>query len=190
MQETLRPQSHRRPALRGRRAGFTLIELLSAITILVFGIGALVSMVAATSTANQLNRETALALSAGHGLIERMRGELFAEVFARYNVDPDDDPGGAGTAPGSSFAIAGLAALPGDADGMPGEIVLPTGGPELYEDEDLPLFGLPRDLDMDGIVDAADHAADYRVLPVLVRIRWQGRTGPRTIQFLTTLADL
>jgi len=190
MQETPRTRSLRRPALRGRHAGFTLIELLTAVTILVFGIGALVSMVAATSAANQLNRETALALSAGHGLIERMRGDPFAEVFARYNLDDDDDPGGPGTAPGASFAIAGLAALPGDADGRPGEVVLPAGGPELYEDEDLPLFGLPRDLNMDSFVDAADHAADYRVLPVLIRIRWQGRTGPRRIQFMTTLADL
>jgi type II secretory pathway pseudopilin PulG len=175
---------------RRARAGFTLVELLTAITILVFGIGALVSLVATTSAANRISRETALALSAAHGAIERMRGDDFEEVFARYNTDKNDDPGGFGKASGPSFAVDGLNPLNGDADGMEGEIVLPAAGPELYEDETLELFGLPRDLDMDSVVDAADHAGDYRVMPVLVRVSWQGRTGPRTIRLLTTLADL
>ena len=39
-------------------------------------------------------------------------------------------------------------------------------------------------------LDAADHAGNYRVLPVLVRVSWQGRTGPRSIRLLTTIADL
>jgi type II secretory pathway pseudopilin PulG len=184
------PKSPEVTRARRARAGFTLVELLTAITILVFGIGALVSLVATTSAANRISRETALALSAAHATIERMRGDPFATVFKRYNTNKGDDPGGAGKAPGPSFTVDGLVAQPGDADGMPGEIVLPSAGPELYEDEDVPLFGMPRDLNMDLVVDAADHAANYRILPVLVRVSWQGRTGPRTIRLLTTIADL
>ena len=184
------PKSPEVPRARRARAGFTLVELLTAITILVFGIGALISLVATTSAANRISRETALALSAAHAAVERMRGDPFATVFRRYNTDKNDDPGGAGKAPGPSFAVEGLVAQPGDADGMPGEIVLPAPGPQLYEDEDVPMFGLPRDLNMDSIVDAADHAGNYRVLPVLVRVSWQGRTGPRSIRLLTTIADL
>jgi type II secretory pathway pseudopilin PulG len=175
---------------RAARAGFTLVELMTAITILVFGIGALVSLVATTTAANRISRETALALSAAHAAVERMRGDPFEDIFARYNTDKGDDPGGFGKAPGPTFAVDGLAARDDDADGMPGEIVLPAAGPELYEDEDLELFGLPRDLNMDALVDAADHSGDYRVLPVLVRVSWQGRTGPRAIRLVTTIADL
>ena len=190
MQETIRHGPSRRRSPRRRSAGFTLIELLTAVTILVFGIGALISMVAATSAANQLNRETAMAIAAAQGAIERLRAAPFEEAFALYNADGDDDPDGADTAPGAGFDIRGLEAQAGDADGLPGEIVMPAAGPELWEDEDLPLFGLPRDLNMDDVVDAADHSGDYRVLPVLIRVQWQGRTGPRRIQLLTTIAEL
>ena len=190
MQETIRHGLARGRSPQRRRAGFTLIELLTAVTILVFGIGALISMVAATSAANQLNRETATAIAAAQGAVERLRAAPFEEAFALYNTDGGDDPDGADTAPGASFDVRGLEAQPGDADGLVGEIVMPADGPQLWEDEDLPLFGLPRDLNMDDVVDAADHAGDYRVLPVLVRVQWQGRTGPRRIQLLTTIADL
>jgi type II secretory pathway pseudopilin PulG len=190
MQTPSRPGSTRcRPPLR-RRRGFSLVELLTGITILVFGIGALVSLVATTTAASRLNRETALALSAAQGTLERMRGEPFEQLFARYNQDASDDPAGPGSAPGADSAVPGLDPQPGDADGMALEIVLPAVGPELFEDEAVALFSLPRDLDMDGTVDAADHAGDYRVLPVLVRVSWRGRTGSRTIQLLTTIADL
>jgi len=190
MQQQIPARRARRHRLHRGRAGFTLIELLTAVTVLVFGIGALVTIVATTAAANRLNHETALALSAAQGAIERMRGEEFSEVFARYNADEDDDPDGKATAPGAGFAVPGLAAQPGDADGLPGEIVLPADGPELWEDEDLLLFGLPRDLNLDGFVDGLDHSGDYRVLPVLVRVRWLGRTGPRQLELMTSLADL
>jgi len=189
MQDSI-PTSRKALRARAARAGFTLVELLTAITILVFGIGALISLVATTSAANRLSRETALALSAAHAAVERMRGDPYDEIFARYNLEDGDDPGGAGKAPGASFAVQGLAPQAGDADGLPGEILLPADGPELYEDEDNELFGLPRDLNMDSVVDALDHSGDYRVLPVLVRVSWQGRTGPRTIRLLTTIGDL
>ena len=49
---------------------------------------------------------------------------------------------------------------------------------------------MARDLDADGEIDALDHAGDDQVLPVLVRMRWQSRSGPREMEMFTLLANL
>ncbi len=73
-----------------------------------------------------------------------------------------------------------------------GKIVLPEfdagSGVELREDLDLPELGMPRDLNGDGIVDSADHSADYRLLPVLLRLEWRGQSGHRQSEVRTILA--
>jgi hypothetical protein len=33
-------------------------------------------------------------------------------------------------------------------------------------------LGMPRDLDADGVVDDANHANDYLLLPIRIRIEW------------------
>jgi hypothetical protein len=97
-----------------------------------------------------------------------------------------------GPAPGPDFAVPGLDPLADDLDGRVGKIVLPeldTGsGVELREDLDMPELGMPRDLNGDGIVDSADHSGDYRVLPVLLRLDWSGRSGNRHTVVRTILA--
>jgi hypothetical protein len=57
---------------------------------------------------------------------------------------------------------------------------------EDYQDEEL---GLPRDLNGDSILDSLDHKKDYILLPVLIRVKWQGNTGPRVYEVYTMLAD-
>jgi hypothetical protein len=49
---------------------------------------------------------------------------------------------------------------------------------------------MPRDLNADGVVDALNHVGDSRVLPVRVRIRWQSKNGPRTVELSTLLSEL
>ena len=73
-------------------------------------------------------------------------------------------------------------------DGRVGEVVFPGDGKVLREDGDDPLLGMPRDLDLDDETDAADHADDYRILPVLVRVRWNGPVGPKQLQLVGTLS--
>jgi hypothetical protein len=46
-----------------------------------------------------------------------------------------------------------------------------------------------RDLDGDGTIDGDDHAADYRVLPVRVRVRWRGPDGDRELFLVTVLSN-
>jgi len=132
-------------------------------------------------------RETGRAIEASRSLIEEMRGQPFDEIWARYNADPADDPGGPGTAPGAAFAVAGLAPVPGDPDGFVGQVVFPAIGGELREDAVDVRLGAPRDLNLDGGVDAFDHSGDYAVLPVLVRVEWRGKGPSRHVDLCTTI---
>lgn len=138
------------------------------------------------------NRETGLAVAAARNLLETLRAEDFAEVFAAYNADPDDDPDGAGTAPGNRFAVAGLDEAPDSPDGLEGEVVFPTildplDGLELREDVELRVLGMPRDLSGDGKIDDQDHAGSHFILPVQVRLRWKGSTGVRQFELASQL---
>jgi hypothetical protein len=51
-------------------------------------------------------------------------------------------------------------------------------------------LGMPRDLTGDILIDNFDHAADYRILPVRVRVSWTGKSGPRSIELQTLLSGL
>jgi hypothetical protein len=116
-----------------------------------------------------------------------MRATPFAEVYARFNDNPADDPP-AGVSPGSSFAVRGLDPLPADPDDMCGSISFPGDGFSLREDVLVREFGSPRDLNGDGNIDSDDHGADYAILPVRVRIDWRGQSGVRKVEFVTALS--
>ncbi len=129
------------------------------------------------------NEENAIAYAAARLTAAELQGVPFDEIFASYNSDPSDDPDGAGTAPGGDFDARGLSPALDDADGFVGEIVFPeqaTGvgtAVALREDLALPELGMPRDLNGDGFPDGLDHAGDYIVLPVTIRVRWRGASG-------------
>lgn len=177
---------------RHARRGFTFVELSVVLVILLTAILIFSSTVSGISRQRTVNRETTLAVAAARNVLETLRAEEFAEVFALYNADPADDPGGAGIAPGPRFAVAGLEAAPDAPDGLQGEIVFPTAvdpvdGLELREDVELRVLGMPRDLSGDSIIDELDHAGDYFILPALVRIRWTGKSGLRQYEIATQL---
>lgn len=137
--------------------------------------------------ANRVRRETAVAREALREQVERLKGAPFEDVFALYNADAADDSAGLGPAPGPAFTVAGLRPAPGDADGIVGAVEIPSfvpagGVAQLREDVLDPSFGLPRDLDADGALDALDHALDYALLPARVRVRWAGVSGPRELR--------
>ncbi len=170
--------------------GLTLIELVMAMTILAVALLGYAKTVAMASVAASTSREATLASESGRRMIETLRAADFDEVFVRYNSTVADDPGGI-VSPGANFAVTGLDARANDADGMPGEILFPTinvgGALQLREDVVDVKLGMPSDLDGDGAVDAANHAANYENLPVLIRVRWRGVGGPGQIEFQTVL---
>lgn len=188
-----RSRPHARSSSRSRfSGGFTFLELTVVMTILLSALLIFSSTVSGVAKQRNVNRETSLAVDAARNLLETLRSEDFAEVYALYNADPSDDPAGAGTAPGNRFAVFGLSEAPDSPDGLEGEVVFPTAidpvdGLELREDIELRALGLPRDLSGDGRVDDQDHSGSYFILPVQVRLRWKGTTGVRQYEIATQL---
>jgi hypothetical protein len=134
------------------------------------------------------NRETSRATAVARQVLEQMRAMSLSEVFYTFNADQSDDPEGPGTAFGNDFSLLDFGSEIG-LDSLQIQVDFPTlsGGSELREDVDDPEFGMPKDLNLDGKVDSADHSADYQQLPVRVRVAWKGSTGPRQFEVATVL---
>jgi Tfp pilus assembly protein PilV len=72
-------------------------------------------------------------------------------------------------------------------------IGLPTtldaaGNETLREDAVAPEYGLPCDLNGDGVIDNKNHAADYKILPLVIRLAWPTADGgTRTVTFATVI---
>ncbi len=148
--------------------------------------------IVSSSMAAEQNHETTLAREAGRSALAWLHAVEFEDAFATFNGTDADDPAGGVVTPGSGIAVEGLTLRDDDGDGFVGEYVFPVrpGAPGvLREDIDLPELGMPRDLNGDGDIDDADHSGDYRILPVLVRVRWRGTKGDAQIEFKTQLAD-
>lgn len=191
-----------RPLLPGRvassRRGFTLIEIALSLTILACVISMFTTTVVSMMRQREVNRQNSLAARAIQSTLERIRNEPLSAVWALYNPEPADDPLGPGTAPGARFDVEGLDRRPTTPEEPVGEVLLPaldTADPgdapawELREDVELPELGMPRDLDLDHVIDHLDHGGDCRLLPVEVRLRWQGPLGPREMRMRTVLVD-
>lgn len=174
----------------GRARGISLVEVMVAVLILTVSVYLLSSTITAAIAHSSIKRERAIAVEASMNILERMRSERFDELFASYNDVPDDDPGGAGTAPGRNFAVHGLSAWDDDADALVGEVLLPSSLAVLREDTENRLLSMPRDLNADLMIDDQDHARDYVLLPVTVRVAWQGKGGRRSFQMSTMFAKL
>lgn len=177
----------------GGGEGFSLIEVVVALAVVSVGLLGFSKAILDAMVLNQTNKESGIARRAAQGILADIEGTAFDEVFARYNETVADDIG-AGDHLLGVFPVEGLRLRDDDADGFAGEIVFPDafslgGQLELREDFDDASFGMPRDLNLDGVVDGDDHSADYKLLPVLVRVSWQGRAGASKVEFRTVLIE-
>jgi prepilin-type N-terminal cleavage/methylation domain-containing protein len=168
------------PRARAARGGFTMLEVTVVMVVIAVALGMFASTLGSLSGLGQVNRETSLAIEAARSVAERLRAVDLTEVHASFNADPDDDPLGAGTADGATFSVAGLKPPEADPDGLVGQVLLPTLGGIIREDMDWPELGFPRDLNADGLIDSVDHSLDSVVIPLVIRIEWEGRTGVRS----------
>lgn len=182
--------SNERPRLPGvrRRRGFTLTEITMALAIFATMAGALVFSLTRAKYLSRTSRERAMALEGAQSMMERVRGEAFDQAFFLFNATPGDDPPGA-LAPGCNFAVPGLSVRQGDPDGFVGQVLFPGDGLTLREDVQDRDWGLPRDLDLDKQIDNIDHATDYRILPVRVRVSWRGPAGDEQVELVSSLVE-
>ena len=173
------------------RAGTSLIEVMVVLAILSIA-GAMFSQTMTVSRRlDPVGAETAMAAEGARTQLEKMHNHPFRDVFRLYNDDPNDDPGGKGTAPGSRFAVDGL--TPVTPGGYVGQVLFPVVGTQLREDLNDPDLCLPRDLNGDGVVDGLNHASDRILLPLRLRLVWKshsGQSNQRTFTLFGMLADL
>jgi len=176
----------------GPRSGMTMIEIAIALTILVSVLLGFSQALLGSMVTSRVSREVSVATDGARQVISDLQGSDFDQVFATFNSSQDGALLGNTTIVNGGFAIAGLSAQAGDADGLVGRITFPEVdgdlGPELREDIADARMGMPRDLSGDGVDDALDHSTDYRILPVVVEVDWRGASGPAHIEFKTVLS--
>ena len=177
------------PPKRPNQRGIALFEIISALVLLAVGLLALARSADVGMALVETNNEQARAALVAHAVLEDLgSGEVpFRALFAAYTGAAPPGGGAPPAARSVDLDVPGLAPWPLDPDGKVGKILFPTAagasGPELREDL------AQRDLNGDGVIDALDHAQDYVVLPVTVRIRWAGRKGTRSVEFQTLLCE-
>jgi len=176
----------RLPALRENRSGApplkpesgaSLIEILIAMVVVVIALLGATSALYYSDAAREATREKVLAQNAARRVIEQMRDAPFSTLLANYS------PGGA---PGDTFTVEKLNAIPG----VPvGQVTFPTIGGNLREDVVDADWAMPRDLSGEGVVDAASHNANYRLLPVRITVRWRGLRDPGQVVVNALITD-
>ena len=164
------------------------MEVLIAATVLVVALAGALGGVISTSVLGDTDRESTIAYQAARRAMEGLQAADYSSLVQRYNDNPDDDPSGVGTAPGAAFDVFGLDPQPGDPDGRIGRILLPLSADGTLRETIVdPLFGMPRDLSGNGVIDGADHQSDHVILPVRVRVEWRGQSGDRFAEYSTIL---
>lgn len=175
---------------RSRCGGFSLVEVMISVAVLTVSTFMVTSTLVSAAQHRGTKLEAAMAAEAARNILEQMHSEDFTKLFVRYNESPLDDPGPPLNAPGCHFDVPGLKPLTADTDQHVGRILMPSPGPELIETTISKDLGMPRDLNGDAIVDDANHATNYIVLPVTVRVEWMSENGPRNFQLSTMFAKL
>ncbi len=162
---------------RSAREGFTLIEVMIAMVVMLIGLMALTSTSLVVHSVNESDRLRRKALSGLRAAVERLQSRSTALI--------DSDTGWAndlvqaytgGGNPGPLFSVRGLDAWEGEAS--LGTIQIITD--ETDTDGILGVnLGMPKDLNADGDTLSTDVTADAQLLPVIVRVRWEGAAGQR-----------
>lgn len=146
------------------RRGVTLIELLIAMSVVVVALLGTTSALYFSDANREATREKVLAQNAARKVIEQMRDANFSTLLASYTTG----------SPGSTFTVERLNAI----SGVPvGQIAFPMQGSNLRESVIDADWGMPRDLNGDGLIDNNPHNADYKLLPVRITVRWRSVRG-------------
>ncbi len=182
-----------------------LLEIIIAMLIVAAATLSSASMTLSGSKLNNANVAVADATDVMRQLVEELESHPFEELYARFNGLPDDDPDGAGTARGSQFTLAPTRrsafldvtapAAPPTAKDAPRstsfdvDIEFPEDvNGYLAEGVVGPLWGTQAwDIDGDGAPSSGDRSADYKLLPVAIRLSWADADGIHSMQVVRLL---
>lgn len=170
--------------------GFSLIEVLVANIMMAVAVLSFVHTIGAANKLNRATEERALATVTLGRFLERMRADTsWSSLYRRLrqlSAESSYDPGLSSLAvdtslpswpvteyypdlevPASLGTVSFLVQVPvAEVDGLP----------VLLETAEAPRYGLPHDLNRDGVIDSDPRNMDYCALPVVARVRW-GRPG-------------
>ena len=184
-----------------------LLEVILALVVVAVATLSSASMTISGTNLNKANVAAADATDVMRQLVEELESHPFEEVYARFNADPTDDPEGAGTARGSQFVLepnhrralldASVAAGTGDVKtaarhiAFDVEVFFPEDASGLLSEQVIaPLWGgTSWDIDGDGTAGTSgDRSADYKLLPVAVRLTWTDPDGIHALQVVRLLS--
>lgn len=152
---------------RGRRrraSGFTIFEVLLGLVTLALAATAVMQGMVISAKSIGRAEAGAVALEAARGMADRIAATPLNRVVPIWGAEGSEGP---------TFDVETL-----DGTAATGRIWIVTN--EIEADPDLrKAFGLPRDLDGDGLVTSEDVSGTARVLPVLVEVRWGRTNGER-----------
>ena len=162
-------------------SAFTMVELMLAAVILLAAILGLIFSLGVNVQGLSASRQSHIALNAARSKIEVMKGRPFGRLLDEY---------GSGSS-GESFPVTW------QTGGRTLSLTNPGGGDaatiifELNETDIDDAFGWVTQYDLNGDGDASDWdvSADYKILPVSVRVEWEDAGGPRMVETRTILFD-
>jgi type II secretory pathway pseudopilin PulG len=172
---------------RGRSsAGFSLVEVAASGAVLSIALlGYAASAVGHQKAAVDLS-EKGVALLTLERFVERMRADTdFTGLYGRLRpLSAETATDAALTNLGADVSLAGSAPTAYyadfDAPARLGDVTILAQVPQttvgglaaLRENASAPRYGLPADLNGDGVIDGNSRNADYMALPVVVHLRW------------------
>jgi Tfp pilus assembly protein PilE len=192
--------------LRARRprgsAGFSLVEVMASVVIIVTVILGHVASVGYSHRAAAASEEKGLALVTLQRFVERLRSDTnWSSLYGRLRTHTAEGANDANLSQiGTDLTLTTVAPSTYYADFVPPAklgtvtvlvqvpVLSANGVPALRETLSAPRYGLPADLNGDGVVNDVSQNFNYHVLPVVVRLRWQqGSRTPEEVVIATWL---
>jgi hypothetical protein len=155
-----------------RQDGFTVLEAAISMVILAVALLTLWGTLVYCSRSNLAAEQKKKALNAAQGMVEEMKSKPFDTLIDEY--------GPSGTE-GNTFPVPNLDTEESRAYGQIAFFVDETCT------DDSEKFGGPLDLNGDGDMSDADVSATYQLLPIRVRVQWEGSLGLQHVEVHTVL---
>jgi hypothetical protein len=155
--------------------GFSLVDGLIGTAILVIAILGLLSSALSGHNLSRRVEERGIAFETLGRFVERIRADPdWVGLYGRLRAFSKESTGLATQAAAAYYGDFNVPTSLGTVTFLVQVPVKTVAGvAALREDEVAPRYGLPFDLNGDGVIDGNSRDADYRALPLVARIRWQ-----------------